>query len=428
MHILMYFKQKNINNDTYILKNLIVFFIVFFTCLPQMYAQKKVKEVVDTIPRIGQWNIRTNAFDWVLTIPNIAVEYDLSNNMHNKYTVGAQVKYNWNTTHKFKPGTVFNVLDARIEGRYYFPTRNKQSYRPDSVKVSLWTRLREDVFTDRWPEPRFWRRYYVGAYTNYASYSIKLGKRGVQGSGFGFGFSYGFTTPLYSYPNGHVIDFELGGSAGFMFASRNVYEHDPESDCYPLIKEKSKGMSLIPYPLITDLRVAFVYRFTALKNKYKVGKSQKQLDKEEERLKAKQAKEAINDSINALRKIQKEAELRRKIIDKAVKQGIDTLTLNVDSIIKASQPLSKEEREALRLAKKQQKLEAEKAQQAAQAERDAMLNAMTPEERKAFEEQERKAQKKKKEEEKALKQAEKAAEKARKEAEKQQKKEKDNNN
>lgn len=155
MHILMYFKQKNINNDTYILKNLIVFFIVFFTCLPQMYAQKKVKEVVDTIPRIGQWNIRTNAFDWVLTIPNIAVEYDLSNNMHNKYTVGAQVKYNWNTTHKFKPGTVFNVLDARVEGRYYFPTRNKQSYRPDSVKVSLWTRLREDVFTDRWPEPRF---------------------------------------------------------------------------------------------------------------------------------------------------------------------------------------------------------------------------------------------------------------------------------
>ena len=250
----------------------------------------------------------------------------------------------------------------------------------------------------------------------------------MQGSGFGFGVSYGFTTPLYSYPNGHVIDFELGGSAGFMFASRNVYEHDPESDCYPLIKEKSKGMSLIPYPLITDLRVAFVYRFTALKNKYKVGKSQKQLDKEEERLKAKQAKEAINDSINALRKVQKEAELRRKIIDKAVKQGIDTLTLNVDSIIKASQPLSKEEREALRLAKKQQKLEAEKAQQAAQAERDAMLNAMTPEERKAFEEQEREAQKKKKEEEKALKQAKKAAEKARKEAEKQQKKEKDNNN
>ena len=62
----MYFKQTNINNDTYILKNLIVFFIVFFTCLPEMYAQKKVKELVDTIPRTGQSNIRTNAFDWVL--------------------------------------------------------------------------------------------------------------------------------------------------------------------------------------------------------------------------------------------------------------------------------------------------------------------------------------------------------------------------
>ena len=429
----MFTTPNNINlNDTFRLKTILVFIIVFTTCLPQLCAQRKPKDVVDTIPRIGQWGFRTNAVDWALTLPNIAVEYDLSNSMYNKHTIGAQVKYNWNTAHKFKPSTVFNIFDVRLEGRQYFRTSIRgSSYRADSVKVSLWTRLREEVFTTKWPNPRYWRAYYGGVYANYASYSIKLGKRGVQGSGFGIGFSGGYTAPLYTYPNGSAIDFELGGSIGFMFASRNVYEHDPESDCYPIIEEKSKGMSLIPYPLITDVRVAFVYRFVSMKDKYKGGKSPKQLAKEEERLKRKQAKEALNDSINALRKAEKEAEQRRKIIKKAFEQGMDTLTLNVDSIIKASQPPTKEEREAMRLAKKQQKLEEEQARQAAQAEREAMLNAMSPEERKAFEEQEREAYKKKKEEEKAEKEAEKArkeaekeAEKARKEAEKQQKKEK----
>lgn len=418
--------HKNISDRIYILKNIFVFFIVFSTCVPQLYAQNRGKEVIDTIPRIGQWAFRTNAIDWALTLPNIAVEYDLSNNMHNKLSVSAQVKYNWNTAHKFKPGSVFNIFDARIEGRRYFRTTNRPpNYRPDSVKVSLWKRLREEVFTDKWPTPRYWRAYYGGVYTNYSSYSIKLGKRGVQGTGLGIGFSYGYVTPLYTYRNGHSIDFELGGSLGFMFASRNVYEHDPESNCYPIIKEKSKGMSLIPYPLITDLRIAFVYRFITANhlNKYKNGLSPKQQEEKDKRLQLKREKEAINDSINALRKAEKEVALRRRIIEKAVKHGIDTLTLNVDSIVKASQPLTKEEREAEKLAKKQQKLEEEKAQQAEQAEREAMLNAMTPEERKAFEAQEREAYKKKKEEEKAAKKAKKEAEKARKEGEKQLRKE-----
>lgn len=410
---------NHIYSHSNLLKNVFVFILLLTTCMPQLCAQRKGKEVVDTIPRIGQWNFRTNAIDWALTLPNIAVEYDLSNNMYNKRSIGAQVKYNWNTTHKFKPSSVFNVFDFRLEGRQYFRTRYRgASYRADSVKVGLLTRLREEVFTTQWPNPRYWRAYYGGIYANYASYSIKLGKQGVQGSGFGIGFSGGYTTPLYSYPNGSAIDFELGASIGFMFASRNVYEHDPESNCYPLIKDKSKGMGLIPYPLITDLRVAFVYRFVSVKDKYKDGKSAKQIAKEEERLKRKRAKEAMNDSINALRKAQKEAEQRRKIIEKAFEQGMDTLTLNVDSIIKASQPPTKEEREAMRLAKKQQRLEEEKALKAAQAERDAMLNAMTPEERKAFEQAEREAYKKKKEEEKEAEKARKEAEKARKEAEK----------
>ena len=78
----------------------------------------------------------------------------------------------------------------------------------------------------------------------------------------------GYTAPLYGYRNNY-IDLELGGSAGLLYTSYDVYTHDAKSGCYPRIAEKCKGGHIVPFPLITDLRVAFVYRFMSAGSKYK---------------------------------------------------------------------------------------------------------------------------------------------------------------
>ena len=61
----------------------------------------------------------------------------------------------------------------------------------------------------------------------------------------------------------------MGGSIGLLYTSYDVYTHDAESGCYPRIAEKCKGGHIVPFPLITDLRVAFVYRFMSAGSKYK---------------------------------------------------------------------------------------------------------------------------------------------------------------
>ena len=76
-------------------------------------------------PGIDRWAFRTNAFEWLLTIPNFGVEFDLVNSPYNKYSLGLTAKYNWNTTHMYAPPTVFNLLDVRPEFRYYFRTTQR---------------------------------------------------------------------------------------------------------------------------------------------------------------------------------------------------------------------------------------------------------------------------------------------------------------
>ena len=225
---------------------------------------KKNPEEISSKQRFG---IRTNALDWLLTIPNISVEYDLGNTIRSKRTIGASIKWNWDTSHKLKPPTVFNILDGRVEWRQYFRTRQRPPGVP-AKGANLYTRLKEGVFTTKRQAPRTERAYYWGIYANAANYSLKFGKEGKQGTAFGAGLSLGYTAPLYGYDNGS-IDFELGGSIGLLYTSYDVYTHDAESSTYAFDPAKSKGGHLVPFPVVTDLRVAFVYRFMSVSEKYK---------------------------------------------------------------------------------------------------------------------------------------------------------------
>lgn len=193
------------------------------------------------------------------------MEFDLGNTIRNKRTIGANLKWNWNTSQKYTPSLIFNVFDARVEWRQYFRTRKRGGVTKDA---NLMTRLKEQIFTTQRENPRQERAYYWGVYVNAASYNFKIGKEGKQGNAYGAGISVGYTAPLYGYRNNY-IDIEMGGSIGLLYTSYDVYTHDAESGCYPRIAEKCKGGHIVPFPLITDLRVAFVYRFMSAGSKYK---------------------------------------------------------------------------------------------------------------------------------------------------------------
>lgn len=223
-------------------------------------------------PFIDRIAIRTNALDWLLTIPNVGFEFDLNGSEFNSMTFGLSAKYNWNTTHLWRdtkspymPPVVFNILDVRPEYRYYYRTR--KAPRQKSGKWNV-----ESFLKDK-KNPKTWRANYVGAYVNYATYTFKFGQKGRQGEAVGFGASTGYSIPMYEYKNG-AVDVELGFSVGLQMCSKTFFAHNPDGYFYTevLTNGKAKGrdhLALTPFPVVSDLRVAFVWRHKSIKDKVK---------------------------------------------------------------------------------------------------------------------------------------------------------------
>lgn len=219
-----------------------------------------------SVPFVDRIAVRTNAFDWMLTVPNLAFEFDLKNSEFNDITVGLSAKYNWNSWHynrntqrTYAPPVVFNLLDIRPEVRYWYRTRraprNKDGW-------SL-----ESFLKDR-KHPKEGRAYYVGGYTNFSTYTFKLGKKGMQGIAYGLGASAGYSIPMYEYKNGSV-DVELGVSAGLQLCTRDMFVHNPDGYFYTQVLEGTKPLHITPFPVVSDVRVAFVWRHKSIKDKVK---------------------------------------------------------------------------------------------------------------------------------------------------------------
>lgn len=210
-----------------------------------------------------RFGFRTNAIDWLLTIPNVSVEFDLGNTIYCKHSISAGLKYNWRTYHTMAPPQVFNHLDARVEWRQYFRTRRRNAF---TENPDFRTYLKERILTTQRETPRMYRAYFWGIYTHVTRYNLKFGREGKQGTAIGAGLSLGYTAPLYEYAKG-AIDLELGGSIGLIHNAYDAYTHDSESHIYALDASKSKDGYIVPYPIINDLRVAFVYRFLSVNDK-----------------------------------------------------------------------------------------------------------------------------------------------------------------
>ena len=195
-----------------------------------------------------RWAFKTNAVDWVLTTPNIGVEFDLSDKVYNKWTLGAQVKWNGGSNQDFNATLDYKMLDGRLELRRYWRTGLKGG--SDSKRI-----------------PKFWRAYYWGIYAGYTNYTVFI-KNGYTGKHASVGASLGWEVPLYAFKRGG-LDLDLGLSAGFIYGK---YRKREMQDGQPVFV-KEKDWHLTPYPVPTEIRVGLVYRFQQIKAKYNKSKN-----------------------------------------------------------------------------------------------------------------------------------------------------------
>ena len=239
--------------------------VVFSLKTSAQVVSYQQKAVPDTLTFAERFSISTNSIDWLLLLPNISVEYDIRPEEWNKWAVGAKVRGNWQTKNRngFKPDQVYNLFEGRVELKNYFRTRlvtpenTKYFPQPKGLLKRLFTNHRDSVVK----HPNV--TYYRGAYVALSKYSMRLfSSTGRQGSTIQAGIMLGMVRPLYQFPNGNSMDLDLGISAGLCVTRYLEYGYDRVNNSYPLYdNQKHNTYHLLPYPVINEARVAFVYRF-----------------------------------------------------------------------------------------------------------------------------------------------------------------------
>ena len=305
----------------------------------QSIGNKQNREVEDTVGRLPFFHlkrlaVKTNVFDWLLVVPNLGVEYQITDDPYKYMTVGLSAKCNWNSYHgtssmtRYQPPFVYDILDIRPEFRYYYRAIPKPKSRVDAAlearqkakdnlnslrkkmqevkdpsRLNMYKEwvanaerelalrdsilkasrrpfgewVKDDILTFEREEPRMWRAHYIGAYASYANYAFKFGPKGIRArNSFGFGATAGYVLPLYEYAKG-VIDVDLGFSVGIQMAKHEVFTHNMDGNYYTKLQEGKNwyGMGgssskLLPYPVVSELRVAFVWRKQSIKYEAKM--------------------------------------------------------------------------------------------------------------------------------------------------------------
>lgn len=212
----------------------------------------------DTLTFAERFSVSTNAFDWLILLPNIGFEYDIRPEQWNRWAIGFKIRGNWQTTHTYKPAQVYNLLELRGEVKNYYRLRKYSKYFSRPEKKDYLGRI---FNTGRDTVKHTNTTYYRGAYLAYSNYSMMLlSSTGHQGTAISGGVLVGMVKPLYQFANGNSLDFDMGFSAGICVTKADKYGYDRESNCYPLEK-KATGWQIVPFPVISEVRLALVYRF-----------------------------------------------------------------------------------------------------------------------------------------------------------------------
>ena len=217
------------------------------------HTRASAQEVSENRPSfIERFSLKTNAVEWLLTVPNLQLEFDVLPSQYNRHTVQLGAKYNWNTGGKYAPYYVFNVFDIRPEYRYHF--------RLDKVKILNGKTKGIGAIL-----PGAWKACYVGAYAQYGTFSVKPGETGRQGTIYGVGVSAGWETPLYQYSRG-VIDLDLGLSIGVIASRWTDYRLNQDNYTYSRVGEVSDNLHV--FPMLTELRAVFSWRRRSVRERY----------------------------------------------------------------------------------------------------------------------------------------------------------------
>ncbi len=211
------------------------------------------RKAPDEFRGADRWAFRTNVLGWAMTLPNISAEFDLSPSPYNRMTLSLEAKYNWEAAHRVLPYHNFNLLSVSPELRCYFRT-------PDSEDPRKYARREKGAF-------------YLGLYLDSGTYTLKLSETGYQGLHLGAGMSFGYAMPVHQYRKG-ALDVEFGLSLGLTHVRADAFYLNSYSNTYDYDPEFSMDFHLVPYPVVSELSIAFIWRKTSIKYKYiKVNKA-----------------------------------------------------------------------------------------------------------------------------------------------------------
>lgn len=229
-------------------------------CNAQFVDTQAKEEKLSFADRIS---LKTNAIDWLTLTPNIGVEFDVRGTNWNRWAAVVNVKGNVKGEHTFTPGIVFEHQQLRLEGRNYWRTRQI-----DGRSVRFHEKWYDKLFSLRRVRSKHpLTTYYRGLYAAYDRFDHLFSSTGYNGQAITGGFTYGIVRPLYEYPNGNSIDFELGIAAGVAFAKYDEYKNDRVRNAYVTTSAGNKKLC----PTISDIHVGFIYRLgkTPITKKYR---------------------------------------------------------------------------------------------------------------------------------------------------------------
>ena len=295
---------------------LAILFPLLALAQPQPVKENKTEEKKNLTT--GQrFSLRTNTVDWALMTPNASIGFDLGSSPYSRMAMIFSGKYNWNTNPDTKTYHVYDILEGKVEVRRYYHTQQRNAPYEGFQKF----------FSPKRMDPRFWRAYYWGIYAAYTDLNLKPNATGYKGTAIHGGVSFGMERSLFTYKT-NSLDLEVGASAGVAYWEGSKYRLDKANNCY-----ETKGEYKKVLPVLSEVRVALVYRFgPSAKNRYLFDQA-KNIQREEakhekDRLKAekvaeKKAKDTEKDAEKKAKKDAKDAKKNAKKEEKLNKKKAD---------------------------------------------------------------------------------------------------------
>lgn len=225
-----------------------------------VYAQvMDNRRQVDTLSLAERISVRTNMVDWAILTPNVGIEFDLRRTNWSRYAVNLNLRGRYNPSKTYAQPITYSLAEVRLEGRQYWRERQAEVSGVMARHSKLWDKL----MSCRRMVPHYPKTtYYRGIYVAYDKYNIRIPNIytfGRDGEQLTAGLTWGFVRPLYGFTTGNSLDLEFGISGGFGMTKYDSYRYDNKTGENVFLW--SADWDIIRKPVLSEVRVGFVYRF-----------------------------------------------------------------------------------------------------------------------------------------------------------------------